>query len=195
MNKQRLEAFSDGVLAIIITIMILELKIPEGSSIKCLSPLLPAFISYILSFVFIGIYWVNHHHLLQTVKKINSGILWANLHLLFWLSIIPFATGWMGANKFDRVSVAIYGALLWICGAAFSLLSTTIQKTYTHETPVTKALSKDKPKRIASLICYTLSIPAALYVSPILAACLFASVSVMWMIPSRNIEKALIEHE
>ena len=195
MNKQRLEAFSDGVLDIIITIMILELKIPEGISIKCLSPLLPAFLSYILSFVFIGIYWVNHHHLLHTVKKINSGILWANLHLLFWLSIIPFATGWMGANKFDRLSVAIYGALLWICGAAFSLLSATIQKTYTRETIITEALRKDKPKRIASLICYTLSIPASLFVSPILAACLFVSVSIMWMIPSRNIEKALIDNE
>jgi uncharacterized membrane protein len=195
MNKQRLEAFSDGVLAIIITIMILELKLPEGSSIKCLSPLLPAFLSYILSFVFIGIYWVNHHHLLHTVKKINGAILWANLHLLFWLSLIPFATGCMGANKFDRLSVAVYGALLWICGAAFSILSASIQKTYTRQTPVTEALKKDRPKRMISLLCYTLSIPAALFVSPILAASLFVLVSIMWMVPSRNIEKALIENE
>src|SRR5579872_5510419 len=122
MGKGRLEAFSDGVIAIIITIMVLELKVPEGSSLATLSPLLRVFLSYVISFVYVGIYWNNHHHLLAATQKVNGGILWANLHLLFWLSLIPFITGWMGANSFAPVAVAIYGVALLMCGVAYYIL-------------------------------------------------------------------------
>src|SRR5579871_151465 len=122
MNKSRLEAFSDGVFAIIITIMVLELKIPEGISWALISPVIPKFICYLLSFIFVGIYWNNHHHLLHTVKRTNASIMWSNMHLLFWLSLIPFATGWMGATDFNRITVAVYGALLIACGLSFTLL-------------------------------------------------------------------------
>src|SRR5436309_2497210 len=126
MNKSRLEAFSDGVFAIIITIMVLELKVPVGTSWQVVEPLVPVFCSYLLSFAFIGVYWGNHHHLMHTVKKVNASIMWANMHLLFWLSLIPFGTGWMGVNKFDRIPVAVYGALLIICGISYSVLSKAI---------------------------------------------------------------------
>ncbi len=195
MNKSRLEAFSDGVLAIIITIMILELKIPEGTSWEHIRPLVPSFASYLLSFVFIGIYWANHHHLLHTVKNVNGAIMWANMHLLFWLSLIPFATGWMGANKFDKIPVAAYGVLALFCGLAFTLLAYTIKKTYTKETEITKALAKSDTKIHLSTLLYTASIPTALFVSPIVSALFFAIVSIMWIIPSKAIEKALSEEK
>jgi len=190
-----MEAFSDGVLAIIITIMILELKIPEGTSLQVLKPLLPVLVSYILSFTFIAIYWVNHHHLLHTVKQVNGPIVWANIHLLFWLSLVPFATGWMGVNNFARITVASYGTLLLICGISFTLLSAMIKKTYTNETAITDALVKAKPKSILSTLFYATSIPTALFVDPRISAVLFAAVSVMWIIPSKAIEKALAETE
>lgn len=195
MNKSRLEAFSDGVMAIIITIMILELKIPEGTSWEVMKHLLPSFCSYILSFVFIGIYWANHHHLLHTVKKVNGAIIWANMHLLFWLSLVPFATGWMGANNFDKVPVAAYGVLLLLCGLAFSILAAAIKKTYTHETNVTRALAKANTKSFLSIVFYMASVPAAIYISPLLSAAFFVAVSIMWIIPSKAIEKALAEKE
>ena len=131
MNKTRLEAFSDGVFAIIITIMVLELKIPEGTEWEVVRPLIPKFFSYLLSFVYIAIYWGNHHHLVHTAKHVTAGIMWANAHLLFWLSLIPFATGWMGENNFERVTVATYGAMLLACGAAYALLSTA-HKAHPH---------------------------------------------------------------
>ncbi len=195
MNKSRLEAFSDGVLAIIITIMILELKIPEGTSLQALKPLWPALCSYILSFVFIGIYWVNHHHLLHTVKRVNGAIMWANLFLLFCLSLVPFVTGWMGASNFDKITVAAYGALLLFCGVAFTILANAIKKTYTKETGITLALAKSKPKTTLSTLLYMVSIPTALYISPLLSALLFATVSVMWIVPSKAIEQALAEQD
>ena len=133
MNKNRLEAFSDGVLAIIITIMVLEFKVPHGSGFEDLKPLIPKVLSYILSFIYIGIYWGNHHHLLHTVRQVNSGMIWANLHLLFWLSLIPFATDWMGENHFSPNTVAVYGFILLMCGAAFGILQLNIQK-HTHDT-------------------------------------------------------------
>ncbi len=195
MNKSRLEAFSDGVLAIIITIMILELKIPEGTSLQAVRPLWPALCSYILSFVFIGIYWVNHHHLLHTVKKVNGAIMWANMLLLFSLSLVPFATGWMGATRFDKITVAIYGALLLICGLSFTILAAVIKKTYSQDTSITDALNKSKPKSILSTLFYIASIPISLFVNPLLSALLFVIVSVMWIIPSKAIEKALMEQD
>ena len=195
MNKSRLEAFSDGVFAIIITIMVLELKVPDTTEWEVVKHLLPVFCSYILSFVFIAIYWNNHHHLMHTVKKINAGVMWANMHLLFWLSLIPFATGWMGVNKFDKITVAVYGALVLICGIAYTILSKTIKRTYKKETPLTEAISKSDVKGYISVLLYSLSIPVALYVHPLISAFFFATVSVMWLIPSKQIERALEEEQ
>ena len=193
MNKSRLEAFSDGVFAIIITIMVLELKVPEGTTWPVIKPLVPVFGSYILSFVFIGIYWGNHHHLMHTLKRINAAVMWANMHLLFWLSLVPFATGWMGVNNFDKTTVAIYGALLILCGFSFTLLSQAIRKTYKEETALTKALAESDVKGKWSVILYGVSIPIALFVHPAVSAVLFLTVSIMWIIPSKAIEKVLEE--
>ena len=193
MNKSRLEAFSDGVFAIIITIMILELKIPAGTSWEVIKPIFPKFTCYLLSFVFIAIYWGNHHHLMHTVKKINASIIWANMHLLFWLSLVPFATGWMGETSFDKLTVAIYGALLLTCGLAFTLLGSCIRKTYKEETDLTKALAKSDVKGLVSTVLYAASIPAALFIHPAISACFFATVSIIWVIPSKAIEKVLQE--
>ena len=193
MNKTRLEAFSDGVFAIIITIMVLELKIPEGTSWDAVKPVLSPLGSYVLSFVFVGIYWGNHHHIMHTLKKVNGGIMWANMHLLFWLSLIPLATGWMGKTNFDRVAVAVYGALLIICGISFTILSTLICRTYTEHTKLSKAIAKTNTKGIWSVILYTSAVILALFVHPALAAILYISVSIMWIIPSKEIETALNE--
>jgi len=191
MNKSRLEAFSDGVFAIIITIMVLELKIPEGTSLAVMKPLLPVFICYLLSFAFVAIYWANHHHLLHTLRKINASIIWSNMLLLFCLSIVPFGTGWMGVNDFEKVTVAAYGALLLVCGLSFTLLSKMINKTHKEETELTKAINKSNFKGILSTMLYAASIPIALFVHPGVSAALFAIVSVMWIIPSKAIEEAL----
>jgi TMEM175 potassium channel family protein len=194
MNKSRLEAFSDGVFAIIITIMVLELKVPQGTTWAVIEPLVPVFICYLLSFVFIGIYWGNHHHLMHTCKRVNASIMWSNMHLLFWLSLIPFATGWMGVNNFEKTTVAVYGALLIACGLSFTLLSACIRRTYKEETALTQALAKSDIKGIVSVVLYAASIPVALYIHPVISAAFFVIVSVMWIIPSKAIEQAL-EHE
>jgi uncharacterized membrane protein len=193
MNKSRLEAFSDGVFAIIITIMVLELKIPEGTSWAVIQPLVPTFICYILSFVFVAIYWGNHHHLMHTANKINAAIIWANMHLLFWLSIVPFATGWMGRTNFDRITVAVYATLLILCGVAYTLLSAAIKRTHKEKTELTKALDKGDIKGWISVVLYGASIPIALFVHPIISATLIAIVAVMWLVPSKAIERALEE--
>ena len=193
MNKSRLEAFSDGVFAIIITIMVLELKVPDGASLTALKPLLPLFGSYVLSFIFVAIYWVNHHHLMHTLKRVNSRVMWANMHLLFWLSLIPFVTGWMGVNNFNNVTVAIYGCVPILSGIAYTILSNEICRTYKEQTPLTQALAKSNVKAIWSTVLYAAAIPCALYVHPAVSAVLFVSVSVMWLIPSKDIEKALNE--
>jgi uncharacterized membrane protein len=195
MNKSRLEAFSDGVFAIIITIMVLELKVPEGGGLSALAPLFPVFLSYILSFIFIGIYWVNHHHLMHTLKKVNGGIMWANMHLLFWLSLIPFATGWMGINDFDKATVGVYGCLLLFCGLAFTLLSKCIRDNYKQETALTAALAKSDVKGKLSALLYAASVPIAWFINPAISAVLFVTVSVMWIIPSKAIERALENEE
>ncbi len=193
MNKSRLEAFSDGVFAIIITIMILELKVPSGTGKDYLLPLIPKMISYVLSFVYIAIYWGNHHHLLHTAKKINGTIMWANIHLLFWLSLVPFATGWMGETSFERTTVAAYGGLLIVCGISYSLLNSAIRRTYKEETPLTKALSRSRAKELVSTVLYALSIPMALFVHPWVSAALYLAVAILWVIPSKAIERALQE--
>jgi len=191
MNKSRLEAFSDGVFAIIITIMVLELKVPEGISWAVLKPLVPAFASYFISYLFIAIYWVNHHHMMHTVTKVNPRIMWANMHLLFWLSLIPFATGWMGVNSFEKVTVAAYGGLAILCGIAYTILNNEICKTYKEQTKLTRAIAKVNAKAVWSTILYAAAIPVALFIHPAASAVLFVSVSVMWIVPSKDIENAL----
>ena len=194
MNKSRLEAFSDGVFAIIITIMVLELKIPEGTSWAIIHPLVPVFLCYLLSFVFIAIYWGNHHHLMHTVKKVNASIMWANMHLLFWLSLVPFVTGWMGRTNFDKITVAVYGIFLLLSGFSFTILRNAIRKTHQEQTELTTALTKGNFKELVSIILYGTSIPIALFIHPLISAVFFAIVSILWLIPSKDIEKAL-EHE
>ncbi len=190
MNKNRLEAFSDGVLAIIITIMVLELKIPHGTEWSDLQPLIPVFISYFMSFLFIGIYWGNHHHLLHSIRQISSGIIWANLNLLFWLSLIPFATGWLGENHFASNAVALYGAILLICGIAYTILQKTIEKNSHDLEELKRAFSNQNKKGVVSTLGYFLGVLLA-YESPIISVVLYFFVSVIWLIPDKNIEKAL----
>ena len=190
MTKSRLEAFSDGVLAIIITIMVLELRIPERASFLALIKLYPVFLSYILSFVFIAIYWVNHHHLLHTVYHVNSRIMWANMFLLFCLSLIPFTTGWMGHNHFDKIPVALYAINLLLCALAFYILQKTIISHYTHSSNLIEALKKQDKKGIISLVIYFISIPCALFY-PLISAALFVFVAIIWVRPDKKIELAL----
>ncbi|MGE5355018.1 MAG: TMEM175 family protein [Deltaproteobacteria bacterium] len=190
MTKSRIEAFSDGVIAIIITIMVLELKIPHGSELSDLAELWPVFISYILSFTFVGIYWANHHHLLHSVKHINSRLIYANLTLLFFLSLIPFTTGWMGENHFENIPVAVYGLNLLLSAISYFILQQVIMADAGHSNRMLDALSKQKQKGIISLFIYIISIPFALYY-PIISAVLFALVSILWIIPDKNIENAL----
>jgi uncharacterized membrane protein len=192
MTKTRIEAFSDGVIAIIITIMVLELKIPHGSELVDLFELWPVFISYVLSFAFVGIYWANHHHLLHTVRQINSRLIWANLTLLFFLSIIPFTTGWMGENHFENIPVAVYALNLLLCAISYFILQQVIMADMGHSNSMIDALNKQKQKGIISLMLYILAIPCALFY-PVISAVLFAVVSILWVIPDKNIEKALKE--
>lgn len=189
MNKTRLEAFSDGVLAIIITIMVLELKIPHGTDLAALRPLLPIFLSYVLSFIYIGIYWNNHHHLLQATRRINGTILWANLHLLFWLSLIPFATGWMGENHFAPLPTAIYGAVLLCAAIAYLLLQNLIIKHDGSDHVLALAVGKDWKGKI-SLACYLAAIPLA-FVNQWISDVLYIFVAAMWLIPDRRIESKI----
>jgi len=194
MEKTRLEAFSDGVLAIIITIMVLELKVPHSAEWRVLFNLWPVASSYVLSFIFIGIYWGNHHHLLHTIKRVNSAIIWANLNLLFWLSLIPFVTAWMGENNFDANTVVVYAILLLLCGTSYSILQRTIFHTQNHGHALREAFRKMERKGIFSVVAYTSAIPLA-FVSTIISYMLFLAVSVMWLIPDRSIEKALLERD
>jgi uncharacterized membrane protein len=189
MGKGRLEAFSDGVLAIIITIMVLELKVPHGTDLAALGPLVPVFLSYVLSFIYVGIYWNNHHHMLQAVRHVNGTILWANLHLLFWLSMIPFVTGWMGENSFAAVPVALYGAVLLMAACAYYILARALVSRHGRDSELAHALGRDLKGRV-SVACYAAAIPLA-FVSPWLACGLYVVVAVMWLIPDRRIEREL----
>lgn len=189
MGKTRLEAFSDGVIAIIITIMVLELKVPEGADWQELKPLIPVFISYVLSFIFIGIYWNNHHHLMHVVKYISASIMWANLNLLFWLSLIPFATGWIGENHFKSFPVALYAILLDMCGIAYTILQITIERKHREEMRLKEIMQRQRGKGMASLFLYTAAIPLA-YINTIIAGIIFVIVAVLWIVPDKKIEKA-----
>ena len=186
MNKNRLEAFSDGVLAIIIIIMVLEIKVPHGADLNTLAPLLPVFLSYVLSFVYVGIYWNNHHHMLHTVGKVSGGILWANLHLLFWLSLFPVATGWMGENHFAPVPSAMYGVVLFMASMAYWILQRTIIRSQGKDSLLGRAIGKDYKGRSSPLF-YALAVPAA-FLSPWASGFLFVFVALMWLVPDRRIE-------
>ena len=189
MHKGRLEAFSDGVIAIIITIMVLEMKVPHGTDFAALRPLLPVLLSYVLSFIYVGIYWNNHHHLFQAVKHVRGPVLWANLHLLFWLSLFPFVTGWMGENHFAPLTVACYGAALMMAAIAYYVLVRTLLACHEAESALAQAIGRDRKGKI-SVVIYAVGIPLANYV-PWLAVTLYASVAVMWLIPDRRIEHTL----
>ncbi|MBP5977600.1 DUF1211 domain-containing protein [Brasilonema sp. CT11] len=190
MGKGRLEAFSDGVIAILITIMVLEMKVPHGYDLKALRPLIPVFLSYVLSFIYLGIYWNNHHHLLQAVRHVNGSILWANLHLLFWLSLIPFVTGWMGENHFAAIPVALYGTVLLFAALAYIILTRTLIGHHGRDSTLATALGRDFKGKV-SLVFYALAIPLA-FVNSWFACLLYIVVAVMWLIPDRRIEKTLI---
>ena len=189
MNKARLEAFSDGVLAIILTIMVLELRIPHGQDLAALKPLVPVFFCYVLSFIYVGIYWNNHHHMLHATKRISGGVLWANLHLLFWLSLFPFVTGWMGENDFGALPTALYGAVLLMGGVAYWILEQALIACEGEESVLKKAVGKDS-KGTLSVVCYAASIPLA-FSNRWVSQLLFVLVALMWLIPDRRIERAL----
>ena len=191
MGKGRLEAFSDGVIAIIITIMVLELKAPHGAELDALRPLIPVFVSYVLSFVFIGIYWNNHHHMLHAAGKVNGRILWANLHLLFWLSLIPFVTGWMGENHFAALPVALYGAVLLMAGLAYFALARALAAHHGKDSKLALALGKDT-KGKASVAIYAAAVPLS-FVNPWIAFAMYIVVAILWFIPDRRIERAFAE--
>ncbi|MDP4131022.1 MAG: TMEM175 family protein [Bacteroidota bacterium] len=190
MSKSRLEAFSDGVLAIIITIMVLEIKTPHNAGWSALREIYPYFLSYVLSFVFVGIYWGNHHHLFHTFQNINAGIIWSNMNLLFWLSLIPFATGWMGENRFAQNPVILYAGLLLTCGISFTILQLCIQRVNRNNPQLMQAFERVMRKGIFSVVCYSLAIPLAYY-NTIFSGVLFVLVAVIWIVPDRNIERAL----
>jgi uncharacterized membrane protein len=191
MGKSRLEAFSDGVIAIIITIMVLELKVPHGDSFDSLEPLIPVFLSYVLSFVYVGIYWNNHHHMLHASLKISGGVLWANLHLLFWLSLFPFATGWMGENHFAPVPSAFYGVVLLMAAIAYVILQQTIIAAEGPNSVLKTAIGGDWKGKLSPIV-YLLGIASSFWVQW-LAAALYVLIALIWLVPDRRIEHAL-EH-
>lgn len=190
MNKNRLEAFSDGVIAIIITIMVLELKMPHSAEWSALKELIPIFISYVISFTYIGIYWNNHHHLLHATKHISAGIMWSNMALLFFLSLVPFGTAWMGENHFAKNTVILYAVILLMCGFAYSILQRMISICHTADPHLVKAMERTKIKGYVSLVGYLLAIPMA-FVNPYISCGIFVAIGIAWFIPDKNIEKAL----
>ncbi|WP_295006428.1 TMEM175 family protein [uncultured Dechloromonas sp.] len=193
MGKNRLEAFSDGVLAIIITIMVLEMKVPHGESFADLAPVMPVFLSYILSFVYVGIYWNNHHHLLHTAHRVTGRILWANLHLLFWLSLFPFATGWMGENHFAPAPTALYGGILLMAGLAYLLLQRAIIAGEGGGSILQQALGSDGKGKL-SILGYSLGVATSFWVAGV-AQSLYVAVALMWLIPDRRIERSIEQQD
>ena len=193
MGKGRLEAFSDGVIAIIITIMVLELKVPHLPTAEALLPLLPVFLSYVLSFVYIAIYWNNHHHLMFVAGNVNGGVLWANMFLLFWLSLVPFVTSWMGENAFDAAPAAGYGFVLLMAGFAYYVLAQSIIRSEGERSLLAEAIGKDR-KGIVSLVVYAVAIPAA-FLQTWISYALYALVAAMWLVPDRRITRAVLAHQ
>ena len=189
MNKGRLEAFSDGVIAIIITIMVLELKVPHGDSLSALVPLWPVFLSYTLSFVNLGIYWNNHHHMLHATRQISGNVLWANLHLLFWLSLVPFVTGWMGENEFAPIPIAVYGAVLLMAAIAYWILLQTILRAEGPDSLLRTAVGSDWKGNLSPIL-YVIAIPVA-FLHEAIAGALYVAVALIWLIPDRRIERLL----
>lgn len=190
MEKNRLEAFSDGVIAIIITIMVLELQVPHDVSLAALQPLWGIFLSYVLSFVYVGIYWNNHHHMLHTTHEVTGGILWANLHLLFWLSLVPFVTGWMGENHFAPVPTAAYGVILLMAAMAYMILERLIIRSQGANSILKRAVGRDWKGKISPAL-YLSGILVSLVAAPALAGAVYAAVAIMWLVPDRRIERAL----
>jgi len=188
-----MEAFSDGVLAIIITIMVLELKVPIGSDITVLKPLLPVFLTYVLSFIYLGIYWNNHHHLLKAVHKVNGAMMWANLHLLFWLSLFPFVTGWMGENHFTTAPTALYGAVLLLAAIAYYILQSAIIVEQGRDSKLAKSIGRDLKGKISPAL-YAIAIATAFF-RPWISCCIYTFVAVMWLVPDRRIERVVAEAE
>jgi uncharacterized membrane protein len=192
MGKGRLEAFSDGVIAVIITIMVLEMKVPHGADLEALRSLLPTFFSYVLSFIYVGIYWNNHHHLLHTVKRVAGAIMWANLHLLFWLSLIPFTTGWAGENHFAPWPTAAYGFVLFMAGVAYLLLERAIIACHGGEKSVLAEAVGEDLKAKLSMLGYGAAILVA-FAQPMLSNALYAAIALMWLIPDRRIQQKIEE--
>ena len=193
MEKNRLEAFSDGVLAIIITIMVLELKVPHGSDLNALMPLWPVFLSYVLSFTYVGIYWNNHHHMMQLTSSVNGAVLWANLHLLFWLSLLPFTTGWMGENRFDRLPTLLYGINLMLCAIAFYILERALIGLHGRDGLLAKAVGADLKGKLSPLM-YVAGIAATWFFPVEVGMAFFIGVALIWLIPDSRMEKANKSH-
>jgi uncharacterized membrane protein len=193
MEKNRLEAFSDGVLAIIITVMVLELKVPHGSDLSALRPLLPVFLTYVLSFVYLGIYWNNHHHLVKAAHRVTGAMMWANLHLLFWLSLFPFVTGWMGENHFTPGPTALYGAVMLLAAMAYYILQSVILHAEGCDSKFAAAIGRDLKGKISPVL-YAIAILAAFY-RPWIAGALYIAVALMWLVPDRRIERIIKETE
>jgi uncharacterized membrane protein len=191
MNKNRMEAFSDGVLAVIITVMVLEMKSPQGTDLAALKPVIPVFLTYVLSFIYIGIYWSNHHHLLHAIQRVNGATLWANLHLLFWLSLVPFTTAWMGENHFAAWPVAVYGVVLLMAGVAYFILIRTLIRLHGQSSTLATAIGADRKGKI-SMAIYAVAVPLAFVRAWIAGAC-YVIVAVIWLVPDRRIERKLKE--
>lgn len=191
MSKGRMDTFSDGVIAIIITIMVLELRVPHGADLATLLPLTPVFLSCALSFIFLGIYWNNHHHLLQAIKPVDGRVLWANLHLLFWLSLTPFVTAWMGENQFSSWPVALYGTVLLLSAIAYYILARVLISIHGEESALATALGRDAKEKL-SVVFYLVAIPLA-FMNSWIACAIYIMVAVMWLVPDRRIEKALVQ--
>ena len=186
MTKTRLEAFSDGVVAILITIMVLELKVPHGTDLESLRPVVRVFLAYVLSFIYLGIYWNNHHHMLHTAERVNGKILWANLHLLFWLSLVPFATAWLGENRVASLPAAMYGVILLLAAIAYTILQTAIVREHGPESRLRLAVGGDAKGKI-SIVLYVAAIPLA-FVNPWISIALYVTVAMAWLVPDRRIE-------
>lgn len=193
MKKNRLEAFSDGVLAIVITIMVLELKVPHDVRLDALWPVFPVFLSYVLSFIYVGIYWNNHHHLFQVARGVSAGVLWANMHLLFWLSLFPFSTAWLGENHLAAAPAAVYGFVLLMAAIAYAMLQSAILSSEGEESLLAVALGRDWKGKLSPVL-YLTAIPLA-FLSPWIALAIYAVVAMLWLIPDRRIERVLRQQE